>query len=280
MGRGSGVEGRESATAGQREAERVSFNNVPEIYDRARPSYPAPLFDELFRYLRAALDMSEPRVVEIGPGTGQATASLLERGARVTAVEIGPEMSAFLRQKFVGNARLEVINAPFEEAELAMGAYELVVAATAFHWVDPALRFVKSHDILRPRGTLAVIMTNQIESDVDRGYFARVQPIYLRYRPDEQKTELQGEDVVPAEYDEMLSSGLFDDVTLQRYRWDQTYSTAAYADLVRSYANTQMMEPGPREALIADLCAVIDAEYNGSVTRPLVITLTMGRKGN
>jgi hypothetical protein len=38
------------------------------------------------------------------------------------------------------------------------------------------------------------------------------------------------------------------------------------------------MEPEPREAMIADLCEVIDKEFGGSMTRPLVITLTLGRK--
>src|SRR3989304_1678398 len=98
-----------------REAERVAFDNVLEIYDRVRPSYPPALFDEMFHYLRDATDAAEPLVVEIGPGTGKATASLLDRCARVTAVEIGPEMSAFLRRKFASE-RLRVINVPFEEA--------------------------------------------------------------------------------------------------------------------------------------------------------------------
>jgi len=261
-----------------RAAERIAFDNVPELYDRVRPGYPPALFDEMFRYLREAVDTTEPRVVEIGPGTGKATASLLERGAHVTAVEIGPEMTAFLRRKFAAQERLQVINAAFEDAELAAGAYDLVVSATAFHWVDPAVRFAKSRELLRPGGVLAVVMTNQIASDADRGFFDRVFPIYLKYRPDEHNTEVPGENVVPVEYEEMRSTGLFADVTLYRYRWDQTYPTEAYADLVRSYANTQMMEPGPREALIADLCEVIDREYGGSVTRPLVMTLTLGRK--
>lgn len=270
-----------------RAAERIAFDNVPELYDRVRPGYPSSVFDEMFRYLREGIDSqkrvdgidtAKPRVLEIGAGTGKATAALLERGARVTAVEIGPEMSAFLRRKFATEERLQVINAPFEGAELALGAFDLVTSFTAFHWLDPAVRFVKSRGVLRPGGALAVVMTNQIASDADRGFFDRTFPIYLKYRPDEQHTEVPGEDVVPVEYHAMLSSGLFDNVTLHRYRWDQTYPTEAYADLVRSYAGTQMMEPGPREALIADLCEVIDREYDGSVTRPLVMTLTLGRR--
>jgi SAM-dependent methyltransferase len=256
--------------------ERLGFDNVPEIYDRARPSYPDPLFDDLLDYAGAP-SSGALRALEIGPGTGKATASLLERGIEVTAVEIGAQLAAFLRRK-LPDERLTVINAAFEDLAVEPASYDLVVSATAFHWVDPAVRYTKTHDALRPRGVIAIISTNQIASGVDRGYFDRVRPIYLKYWPDEQLTEVPGEDVTPAEHGDLLASGLFADVRLRRYRWDQTYPTAQYADLVRSYANTQAMMPDASEALIADLCDVLDREYGGSVTRPLVMTLTLGRK--
>ena len=258
--------------------ERLGFDAVPEIYDRVRPSYPEPLFDHLFRYVGVASERAS--VVEIGAGTGKATRSILERGARVTAIEIGPQLAAFLRENLGREfgERLDVRNESFEECALASGAFDAVVSATAFHWVDPSVRLTKSRDVLRPGGALGIISTNQIRSDADRGYYARVQPIYRRYFPDETPPETPGEDVVPAELDEVRASGLFDDVTLHRYPWDQTYSTEQYGDLLRSFSGTQAMEPGPREAMIADLCEVIDKEFGGSMTRPLVITLTLGRK--
>lgn len=263
-------------------AERIAFDRAVDAYDRVRPTYPPPLFDEMFRYLRDChlgdgISTAEPQVIEIGPGTGKATRDLLARGVDVTAVEIGAEMSAFLRRTFAG-AALEVINAPFEEAALAPASFDLVTSFTAFHWIDPAVRFVKSRHVLRPGGAIGIVTTNQIASDVDRGFFDRVQPVYRKYFPDEENPPTPGEDVVPEEYRDMQSSGLFEDVTLHRYRWDQTYATAAYADLMRSYSGMQVMPDEAREALIADICEVVDREYGGSVTRPLVMTLTLGRR--
>jgi SAM-dependent methyltransferase len=258
--------------------ERLAFDQVPETYDRVRPSYPEPLFDDLFAYVGVAPERAN--ILEIGAGTGKATRSILERGARVTAVEIGPQLAAFLRENLGRDFgdRLDVITSSFEECELAAASFDAVVSATAFHWVDPSVRLTKSRHVLRSVGALAIIMTNQIVSNADGGYFARVQPIYRRYFPGGTAPELPDEDIIPEEYEQLRSSGLFYDVSLQRYRWDQTYSSEQYGDLVRSYANTQMMEAGPREAMIADLCEVIDREYGGFVTRPLVITLTLGRK--
>ncbi len=259
--------------------ERLAFDQVPEVYDRVRPAYPEALFDELFAYLGRD-SQAAARVVEIGPGTGKATRALLQRGASVTAIEIGAHLAEFLRTKLSPEfpGRLEVVNAAFEEAALPPATYDALVSATAFHWLDPAIRLQKGHDLLRPGGALAIIDTNQIASEADGGFFDRVFPIYQRYRPNERQTELPGEDVVPQAFEEISASGLFEDIALHRYRWDQRYSASVYADLVRSYGNTQTMEPGPREALIADLCEIIDTEYGGTVVRPLVITLTLGRR--
>lgn len=259
---------------------RLSFDQAVESYDRARPSYPDSLFDEIFSYVRAALPDAQPLAVEIGPGTGQATRPLLERGAAVTAVEPGRRLAAFLSRNLAPAypGQLDVTNAPFEEADLPDAHYDAVVAATSFHWLDQSVRLESCHNALRPGGALAIIGTNQIRSEADRGYFDRVQSIYQLYRPDDKRRELPGDDVVPPEYSEVEASGLFADAALHRYRWDQTYPSAVYADLLRSYSDTQMMEPAPRENMVRDLCAVIDSEYGGSIVRPLVVTLTLGRR--
>ena len=86
------------------ESLRLGFDAVPEIYDRIRPRYPSALYDELF-----ALLPPEPRIVEVGPGTGQATADLLKRGAEVTAVEIGHDLASFLVRKLGANDRAHAV---------------------------------------------------------------------------------------------------------------------------------------------------------------------------
>src|SRR5438067_10261104 len=71
---------------------RMSFDLAAEIYDEIRPSYPAALFDYLFDLLPP-----RPNILEVAPGTCQATRDLLRRGAVVHAIEIGPAMAARLR---------------------------------------------------------------------------------------------------------------------------------------------------------------------------------------
>ncbi|HEX5480360.1 MAG TPA: hypothetical protein VFY79_11645, partial [Dehalococcoidia bacterium] len=142
-------------------------------------------------------------------------------------------------------------------------------------------RYTKPHALLRAGGVLATLSMIQVRSGADRGYFDRTQEIYARYgEPAAKPGEMTPapDEAAPPEYRELLTSPLFGDVTLLRYPWDQTYDTAAYADLMRSNSNMQAMPPDARESLVAELSEVIDREYDGRVTRPLVDVLVMARK--
>jgi SAM-dependent methyltransferase len=257
---------------------RLAFDRDPISYDRGRPSYPDAAFDDLFAFARSAAPTTALAVLEVGPGTGQATTALLARHATVTAVELGPNLAEVLREKLGSNADLRVVTGAFEDVELAERAFDLVFAATAWKWLDPDVRLDKIATLLRPDGVLATMSTLQIRSPVDGGFFERTFPIYRKYRPDEQWTELPTEAVAtPPEYDELRADARFVDVQLRGYRWDQTYSGEKYELLLRSYSDMQAMGDVARDGLIRDLVHVIDTEFDGVVTRPLVIALTMGR---
>jgi 16S rRNA A1518/A1519 N6-dimethyltransferase RsmA/KsgA/DIM1 with predicted DNA glycosylase/AP lyase activity len=95
-----------------RERLRATFNEAAELYDRVRPGYPPALFDDL-----AALAGAGPgcRLLEIGPGTGQATVPLAERGCRIVAVELGEGLAAVARRNLAPFPDVEVVNAAFED---------------------------------------------------------------------------------------------------------------------------------------------------------------------
>jgi SAM-dependent methyltransferase len=254
------------------------FDWDPENYDRARPPYPDALFDDLWAYLDEGT-RAHPAAIEVGPGTGQATRALLARGARVTAVELGPRLAEFLARKFLAQPDLTVVNAAFEDVPLSEGAWNLVFSATAYHWVASETRTAKPYALLKAGGVLAVVDTIQVRDEVDRGYFERSQPLYARYWPDQATFHPAPQpDVEPPMLEEMRASGLFEDVRLWRYRWDQRYGIDAYVSLVRSYSNTYELAPDLRESFLADLRAFVMAEEGAYVLRPLVVTLVAGRR--
>jgi SAM-dependent methyltransferase len=131
---------------------RHLFGQDPESYDAGRPDYP----DRVYEILAAECGLGPgARVVEIGPATGLVTARLLAHQATVTAVEPSAPLADFLRAAHPTEA-LDVITAPFEEAELPDDAFDLAVAATSFHWVQPDVGAAKLRRIVKPGGYVAL----------------------------------------------------------------------------------------------------------------------------
>ncbi|MFD8279034.1 class I SAM-dependent methyltransferase [Streptomyces solisilvae] len=254
-----------------------TFDEDAELYDRARPGYPPELFDDL-----AEVAGTGPgcRVLEVGAGTGKATLPLAERGCRITAVELGADMAAVARRNLAGFEAVEIVTADFETWPLPKEPFDAVVAATAFHWIDPAVRMVKAADALRPGGALAVVATQHVAGGTEE-FFAEVQGCYERFDP-ATPPGLRlpaAADVDTSDHtDEVVRHGRFGPVVLRRHEWDLTYTTAQYLDVLRTYSGHRALPPGAREGLLGCIAGLIDGRYGGRVTKRYLTELRVSRR--
>jgi SAM-dependent methyltransferase len=252
---------------------RLSFNEVPDVYDEVRPSYPAELYATLFAMLPP-----HPSIVEVGPGTGQATRDLLAGGASVHAVEIGPAMAAKLRSNLPTD-RLRVTVGDFEQVEIAPASVAAVFSATAYHWISPRAQTGRPARLLRPGGVLAIVDLIQVTSPEDDGFFRAAQPIYQKYGQGHEGPPAPTRNTVDPPIRELLEADdRFDSLEVRMWDWDQSYSAADYRKLMLSYSVTQMMTPTDRLGLLNDIEVLIGQHFDGHIIRPLVATLTTARR--
>jgi len=257
-----------------RERLRATFDEAAELYDRARPGYPPALFEAL-----AELADLEPgsRVLEIGCGTGQATLPLAERGYSVVAVELGAGLAAVARRKLADFRAVRVVVSAFEDWPMPAQPFDAVVSATAFHWLDPAIRVSKSADALRPGGTLATISTHHVAGGT-AAFFAEVQECYERWDPATPAgLRLQPSAEIPFEHDELDQSDRFNAPTFRRYEWDQTYSTASYLEVLQTYSGHRALPPELRHGLLTCIADLIDTRYQGAITKRYLTELRVAR---
>src|SRR5918996_339993 len=157
---------------------RGTFNDDAELYHRRRPGYPPDLLDALFEITELGPDA---RVLEIGPGTGQATRSLVGRGAHVVAVELGADLAAVLARE-LPEGTVEVVTAAFEDYEPPRGQFHAVMAFTAWHWLDSSVRASRAAEALRPGGSLATIGSWHVAGG-STAFFDDVQTCYEQWDP-------------------------------------------------------------------------------------------------
>jgi SAM-dependent methyltransferase len=261
--------------AADRERLRQTFDGAATRYDRARPGYPAAVFDDLAA--RGGLGPGA-RVLELGPGTGKATVPLAARGYDVVAVELGEQLAAVARQNLRDFPNARVVCAAFEDWPLPAAPFDAVVAATAFAWIDPAVRVTRTAAALRPGGVLATIGTHHVAGGTE-SFFAEVQACYERWDPATPPgLRLQPSAAIPQDSAELDESGLFEPAQFRRYEWDLAYSTAAYVDLLLTYSGHLALPPAAREGLLTDIAALIDTRYGGRIEKRYLTELRTARR--
>jgi len=219
----------------------------------------------------------EARVVEIGPGTGQATVPLAMRGVSVIAVELGAALAAQLRRRTAG-LPVEVAVGAFEEVPLPSEPFDAVVAFTAWHWLTPGVRVQRAHDALRPGGFLATVTTEHVLGGT-APFFADAQQCYERWDPATPPgLRLTPAEEIPPIVDEVDTSELFGPAVRHRCTQDVTYTSRSYLDVLATYSGHRALTDERRRGLFGCLERLIDDSYHGSVTKRYLYELRVAQR--
>jgi SAM-dependent methyltransferase len=231
---------------------RQTFDTAADRYHQARPDYPERIFDDLTSL--AALHPGD-HLLEVGCGTGKATAPLARRGFRLTCLELGEQLADVSRRSLVGFPDVTVINASFDEWQPPdAAAFDLVFAATAWHWLDPATRYRRAWELLRPGGHLAFWGATHVFPDGGDPFFREIQQVYddIGSGAEVDETRPRPGELVDDSSD-IEASGWFVDVQVRQYDWEIRYDAESYIALLDTFSGHIDLAPEDREHLYAEI---------------------------
>ncbi len=237
-----------------------SFGIDAERYDRARPPYPESLVRRLVE-ASPGLD-----ALDVGCGTGIAARQLQAAGCEVLGIEPDERMAQFARGRGVP---VEV--ATFEAWEPAGRAFDLVVAAQSWHWIDPAVGASKAAQVLRPRGIVAVFshvyeppvevaepFAAAFRRAVPDSPFATMPPIRLR---DAYQKGFQGV------AEQIRQTGRFFEPEHWQSDWERVYTRDEWLDLLPTTGGLTRLPPGALQQILQAVGTAIDL-LGGRFTMP------------
>jgi len=236
-----------------REFLRATFDARAELYDSARPEYPAALFDAL---IETTGIRPGDHLLEIGCATGKATGPLARRGFRITCVELGHALAAVARKRLAAFPQVEVLEGAFEswEPRAQDDSFALVFAATSWHWIDPAVRYQRAHALLRRGGHLAFWSALHVFPMGGDPFFRELQDVY-----DEINEGLPPGAVWPRPGElaeqtaDIEASGLFDVIHVRHFDWERVYDAEGYIELLNTFSGHLTMADRQRERLYGEI---------------------------
>ena len=219
-------------------------------------------------------------MLEIGPGTGQATVPMLDRGAAVTAIEPGASLARRLGERTVGRA-IEIVVSKFEGATFTEGSFDLAASATAFHWVDTAVGLRRCADALVDGGYLALWWTVWGDPDRPDPFHEALVPV-LRQRAPHLVAEEAGavayqQDMADRAGD-IASVGTFEPATEETFTWDGTHDPASLRAIFATFGAWIALSEPLRTELLDEVENVAQREFAGLVTRPYKTVLYSARR--
>lgn len=256
---------------------RQAFGEDPANYDASRPDYP----EWVYQTLRERCGLGPGcAAFEVGAGTGIATRRLLAAGADpVVAIEPDARLAEYLRSSSKLPA-LHVVTAPFESAEAPRDDFDLGLAATSFHWIDPIIGLTRAGALLKPGGWWAMVW-NVFGDDARPDPFHDATDALLRDGP---KSPSQGaRDTANAlQTNDWQSAfgrcGAFVDVTHRIEPWELVLDSDQVVALYSTYSNIAAYPPDERRHVLDELRRIATEAFAGRVVRNMLTVLYTARR--
>ena len=157
---------------------RMVFDTIPEQFDRFRPRYSRELFGSLIGYAELGPDK---KVLEIGPGTGQATDPILETGCDYNAIELGEHLYAKMQEKYGRYPNFHIVNGDFITHDFGGQRFDLIYSAATIQWIPEEIAFSKTFGLLKPGGVLAMMLTKADYKTPNEELYSKIQKLYDMY---------------------------------------------------------------------------------------------------
>jgi SAM-dependent methyltransferase len=230
---------------------RFVFDEVAELYARARPTYPAALIEDV---IRGANLRQGSRILELGCGPGNATVLFSGCGFRLVCLEPGERLAEVTRRRVAANNDTEVIVTTFENWPIGSERFALVFAAQSFHWMDPQTRFSKAAAALDADGMLAVFANRAL-----RGNSALDQSIQQVYELHAPHLRIDSRNTRDHFLDLFAGASEFRMAECREYPWHAEYSADEYVGLVQTHSDHRIMPEAQRRVVLDGIQAAIEA---------------------
>lgn len=250
-----------------------TFNDAANDYDRSRPTYVKELYDDIFEY--KSID-SDSHVLEIGMGTGKATRPILKTGCHFIGIEPGEQLADLAKERFQEFSNFTLCDRTLQEFESPNEVFDLIYAATAFHWIPEEYGYKRVYELLKSGGVFARFAYHAGTDKGRRKLTEEIQELYRKYMHAEGSPKEFGPENAKKLADTAAKYG-FADTKYELYHCTKDFTADEYLKLLKTYPDHMALEEADRTGLFEGIHAAIK-KHGGIMTVYYTMDLELARK--
>lgn len=224
------------------------YAETTEAYARYRAPYVPQIIQIIHQYITPATD-----ILEIGSGPGNATQHFVDKGHFLICLEPNPQACTFAKERFQNYPHIAIFNTTFEAWYALPNSFDIVLATTSFHWLQPDTRCPAIAKLLKPNGKLILLWNTVPQPDPE--IFQYLLPVYQKYMPS--FASFENIDVQEKNLENIsqtiIESGYFKNLELFQIIEELDYSPEDYLCLLTTLSPYIALAPDIRTALLGEL---------------------------
>ena len=238
----------------------ADFGQTAADYARYRAGYPDWLFERL---MRRGLARPGMRALDLATGTGYLARGLAQRGLQVTGLDVSADMlEAAKALDAAQGLHIDYMVGKAEETNVPAATFDLVTAATCWHWFDGAKATREVLRLLKRGGWLVICSLDWLPAknpDGGDNLVARTEAIVQRHNP---KWPFGGLDGMQRHAVRDMRTGGFQSVETFSVDLEIAYSHEGWRGRMRASAPISgSLGPDQVQAFDSELAAILARDF-------------------
>lgn len=251
------------------------YSPAAEAYNKTRPRYPQKLIDQVVEIAQLS---SGSKILEVGCGPGTATVAFAQLNCSMICLEPNPDFYQLAQHNCQSYSHVKIQNTFFEEWILQPLEFDVVLAASSFHWISPEVGYPKAANALQENGYLILLWNKELQPSYE--VYQSLSKVYQVHAPsldryEDRKTQ---EDILKQLGNLVIDSGLFKNLICGQVTSGVTYTVDEYLMLLNTYSPYLKLEPHSKERLFAELKHLIEHSFGGSLQLSYISAFHIAQK--
>ncbi|TAE58524.1 MAG: class I SAM-dependent methyltransferase [Nostocales cyanobacterium] len=257
------------------ELKKTWYSPVADAYNKVRPRYPQDIINRTIEITQLS---AKSKILELGCGPGNATVSFAELGCSMICLEPSLTACELAKKNCISYPHVDIQQTTFEEWQLTSEKFDAVLAATSFHWINTAVAYTKTAEVLKDDGYLILLwnMTPQADYEV----YQQLHQVYQIHAPaaaryEDMTTQVK---IVKSFGQNAINSGKFQDLISEHLICEITYDVDDYLLLLGTLSPYLKLDLSMRNALFSGLKEQINQFCGGKINVSYISAVQIMKK--